>query len=355
MGIRSDVLTILRGGKPDRVPWTIYATQLFRGHTERKLRNKRLGMLRSWPVCQTSTPHVEVETRSIQEDGRQLLLRTYHTPVGSVSEKVASPTSYYGEGSTSKWIVEYMIKSVSDYDVVRFIIEDTVYQEDHEGFARAQRRFGEDGLLLAHMGRCPLQRLLIELAGIERIAMDLYDHPDVVEGLLQVMDERQDEVYRIGVESPAELIWSPDNISTSRTSPQWFERYVLPFYNRHGPMVRAAGKLYVAHMDGPLRGIKHLIAQCDLDVIEAVTPPPMGNVPMTEAQDAWPGKVVWCNFPESLFLQDERVVFDKALELLEHSYSRGGFVLGLTEDFPEDRADGALSAIASAIAKYENG
>jgi len=275
--------------------------------------------------------------------------------VGSVSEKIGFSPSYYNEGYESEWILEHMVKSVSDYDAVRFIIEDTVYQEDHAGFVKAQRRFGEDGLLLARMGRCPLQRLLIELAGVERVVLDLHDHPDVVEGLLQVMEERQNEVYRIGVESPAELIWSPDNISTTRTSPRWFERYILPFYNRHAPMVHEAGKLYVAHMDGSLSGIKHLIARCDLDVIEAVTPPPMGNVPITEAQAAWPDKAIWCNFPESLFLEDDSVIFDKALELLKRAYSRGRFVLGITEDFPEDRMEGALSAIAEAIATYERG
>jgi hypothetical protein len=169
------------------------------------------------------------------------------------------------------------------------------------------------------------------------------------------MEEKQNEVYKIGVESPAELIWSPDNISTSRTSPRWFEKYILPFYNRHAPMVHEAGKLYVAHMDGALSNIKHLIAQCDLDVIEAVTPPPMGNVPLTELQTIWPGKAIWCNFPESLFLGDRSVIYDTALDLLNQVYSKGSFVIGITEDFPEESMEGALSTIADAITSYEKG
>ncbi len=353
MGIGQDVLTVLRGGSPDRVPWTIYAAQLFRGRAERELRNRGLGMLKSWPVCTEKTPNVEVETRSVWENGRMLRRRTYHTPVGSVSEAFTFSPSYVNEGQESEWLTEYMIKDLADYEVVRFIIEDTVHEEDHAGFARAQRRFGDDGLLLARMGRCPIQRLSIQLAGLERVALDLHDHPGVVESLLEALEEKQNEVYRIGIESPAELIWSPDNISTSRTSPRWFERYVLPFYNRHAPMVHDASKLYVAHMDGPLSGIKDLIAQCDLDVIEAVTPPPMGDLPMAEAQAAWPGKAIWCNFPEALFLAEGSVVRDTALELLEQVYSKGRFVLGITEDYPEELMEPALSAIASAIEQYE--
>ncbi|MBM3957430.1 MAG: hypothetical protein FJ313_05195 [Gemmatimonadetes bacterium] len=353
MGIKQDILAVLRGRQPERIPWTIYASQLFRGRAERALRNRGLGILKGCPVCATRTPNVDVETRTFWENGRQLARRTYHTPAGTVSEKVVIAPGYYSEGVVGEWIVEYMIKDVADYEAVRFIVEDTVREPDHDGFARAQARFGDDGLLLANMERCPIQHLSIKLAGLERVALDLHDHPGVVEGLLEAMERKQDETYRIGVDSPAEIIWSPDNISTSRTSPRWFERYVLPFYERHAAMVRDAGKLYVAHMDGRLAAIKHLIARCPLDVIEAVTPPPMGDTPITELQDAWPGKAVWCNFPESLFHEDESVIYEAALDLMRNAYSRGRFILGITEDYPEHRMEPALSAIARAVADYE--
>ena len=353
MGIRQDILTVLRGGQPERIPWTIYAAQLFRGRVERDARNRGLGILRSWPVCSTSTPNVDVQTRTFWQDGKKHALRTYHTPVGSVSEKIAFASGYYNEGQVSEWIIEYMIKDLLDYETVRFIVEDTIHEPDHEGFARAQQRLGDDGLLLASMERCPIQHLSIKLAGLERLAFDLHDEPQVVEGLLDAMEKKQDEIYSIGVESPAELIWSPDNISTSRTSPRWFERYILPFHNRHATAVHDAGKLYVAHMDGALAGIVNLVARTDLDIIEAVTPPPMGDIPITDLQDAWPGKAVWCNFPESLFLEDDSVIYDAALDLMQNAYSRGRFILGITEDFPEDRMEHGLTAIARAIADYE--
>ena len=98
MGIRQDILTVLRGGQPERIPWTIYAAQLFRGRVERDARNKGLGILRSWPVCITSTPNVDVEAHTFWKDGKQYALRTYHTPVGSVSEKIAFASGYYNEG-----------------------------------------------------------------------------------------------------------------------------------------------------------------------------------------------------------------------------------------------------------------
>jgi hypothetical protein len=203
------------------------------------------------------------------------------------------------------------------------------------------------------VGRCLLQRLSIELAGVERLAYDLHDCPKVVEGLLGVMEERQREVYHLAADSPAELIWSPDNISGSRTSARWFERYILPFYNRQAPLLHKRRKLYVAHMDGSLRSLKDLIARSDLDVIEAFTPPPMGDLLIEEAQAAWPGKAIWLNFPESLFFEGRAAVREHTLDLLRRFYSQGCFVPGLTEDMPEDCWREGLLALAEAVRRYQ--
>ncbi len=352
MGIRQEILTVLRGGQSERAPWAIADSLVSRGFAERELRNKGLGLIGKRVTHKESMPHVDVETRSTWENGERTLRRTYHTPVGSISQKVRFGPDYFGQGRDNEWIVEYMVKSVADYDVVRFMIEDTVYEEDHEGFAMAQRRLGDDGVILARMGRSPLQRLSIELAGFERLAIDLNDHTDVVEDLLRVMAERQGEVYRIGVESTAELIWAPDNISTSRLSRTWFERYLLPFYNRYAPMVHEAGKLYLCHVDGFVRGIEHLIARCDLDVIEALTPRPMGDISISEALEAWPDKAVWCNFPESVLLEDDSAVRAATVDLLEQGQARGRFVLGIVENYPEERMEGGLGAITEAVAAF---
>ena len=353
MSIEQDVLAALRGSPPGRVPWTMYGILLPRSDVERAARNAGLGLVRPMGICQVHYPNVEIVERRVQKGDRLFIERTYHTPVGSVSERLRTDSTIYNEGYESQWVVDYMIKALHDYDVVCFIVEDALYEPDYAGYLTARERFGDDIVIPASMGRCPLQRLSIELAGVERLAYDLHDYPEVVEGLLGVMEERQREVYHLAADSPAELIWSPDNISASRTSARWFERYILPFYNRQAPLLHERGKLYVAHMDGSLRGLKDLIARCDLDVIEAFTPPPMGDLPTEEALAAWPGKAIWLNFPESLFFDGYAAVHEQTLDLLRRLYSRGRFVLGLTEDMPEDCWREGLLAMAEAVRRYQ--
>ena len=69
------------------------------------------------------------------------------------------------------------------------------------------------------------------------------------------------------------------------------------------PIVRSAGKLISAHYDGSIRPYLSLLADIDIPIIEAFTPPPMGDLTVAEAKAAWPDKVIWVNFPGSLYLE----------------------------------------------------
>jgi hypothetical protein len=117
-------------------------------------------------------------------------------------------------------------------------------------------------------------------------------------------------------------------------------------------MVHDAGKLFLCHVDGFVRGIEHLIARCDLDVIEALTPRPMGDISISEAQEAWPDKAIWCNFPESVLLEDDSAVRAATADLLKQAQARGRFVLGIVENYPEERMEGGLGAITEAVAAF---
>jgi hypothetical protein len=318
------------------------------------MRNRNLCLARyHGTIYKVSYPHVEIETRQKWENGKPVLSRTYHTPLGSLSERILLDYDHYYQEVTPEWIVDFRIKEKADYDVARFIVEDAVYEQDYEGFLRLRKFYGEDGILFAVMGRSPLQKLSIEWTGLERLVYDLQDHPAVVEDLIQVMTERFDEIYQLAAHSPAEVVWSPDNISTTRTSPHWFKRYCLPFYNRQAPQLHQGGKLYSVHMDGPVGALKDLITECDIDVIDGLVPPPMGDLPLLEAQRAWPDKAIISSFPTSLFYEGRERAFACALEQLKGPYRNGRFVLGFTEDIPEEHLEDGLKTVADAILAFE--
>jgi len=96
-----------------------------------------------------------------------------------------------------------------------------------------------------------------------------------------------------------------------------------------------------------------LIAETKIDVIEAFTPPPMGNLPVSEARAVWKDKVIWCNFPGTLIAtSDAKTIEDYTIKLLKSVAPGENFLLGFTENFPLDRFQVAFGAIAKVLEKY---
>ena len=71
-------------------------------------------------------------------------------------------------------------------------------------------------------------------------------------------------------------------------------------------------------------------------MLPAFTPPPMGDISVSEAKAAWPDKVIWSNFPGCVFLRDRDSIYRFTLDLLADAAPGGRFVLGITEDIPAD-------------------
>ena len=73
------------------------------------------------------------------------------------------------------------------------------------------------------------------------------------------------------------------------------------------------------HMDGRLNVLKDLIAETSIDIIEAVHPPPMGDLPLAEALSLWTDKVIWVGFPGSIYGLGVEATKTHALELLKEA------------------------------------
>jgi hypothetical protein len=101
-------------------------------------------------------------------------------------------------------------------------------------------------------------------------------------------------------------------------------------------------------MDGRLRSLKEAIGSTAMDFVEGFTPPPLGDLSLEEARAAWPDKAIWVNIPGNLFLGDDREVIRALRDLLRQGTAAGGFLLTLTEEFPDPER--SLLLVAEAVA-----
>jgi len=148
--------------------------------------------------------------------------------------------------------VEHPIKSVSDFAVVKFMAEDTVYIPDYETFLEAERNLGADGVVFVWAGCSPLQEMQIELMGYKTFAISLYKYPKESESLLMALEKRADKCYRIIAESPAEVVNRTDNINSEIVSADLFEKYITPFHSKQSEVSHKKDKVLEDHMDGKL-------------------------------------------------------------------------------------------------------
>ncbi len=128
-----------------------------------------------------------------------------------------------------------------------------------------------------------------------------------------------------------------------------FEQYVVPLYNEAAEVFHRHGKLLGAHLDGNNRRWAQAVAESGLDYVEAFTPAPDTDMTLAEALAAWPGKLLWINFPSSVHLASPETIEQTTRELIETAAPGNRFLLGITEDVPEDRWQENLLVIARVI------
>lgn len=346
MDVYSRVICVLNGGIPDRIPILIYSNHLPRGRFEREVRNMGLGLDVRCSVYKAYMPNVRVEERRSGD----YVYTIYHTPKGRLSMTTRVGLRFQLPGGS--WVVEHPVKSVEDIEALKYMIRDTVYEPSYDEYLQLKKDLEGDGVVTVGADYTPLMKLIVRYMGFRNFALILMKKPDVIDDLVREIDEKYEEMYRVIADSPAEIVRIGDNIDGRLISPKLFEKYCLPYYNKYSSILKARGKKVISHMDGRLKTLKNLIAKTELDAIEAFTPPPGGDLPVSEARVAWSGKVIWMNFPEAIFLRSPEDIEAYALNLLEEIAPGSGFILSITEDVHPDHLKKGLGILVETVYKY---
>ena len=174
----------------------------------------------------------------------------------------------------------------------------------------------------------------------------MYLEKELLEELMQILEERLLEQLDYALQSKAKLLWLPDNVTCDLTPPDAFNRYCVPYYNKLGRQCKKYGKILVVHLDGKLKGLKDLIAQADFDVVDSFSLPEVsGDLPITEAIESWPTKVINPSFPASLCRKSPAEIHEYLEKLSESIGGQTPFMIQISEDIPIDTYDNVLPAV----------
>jgi hypothetical protein len=347
--IRDRAMEALTWGEPDYVPWMPK-----KGHTPRDPRILegllKAGMGIAYPVSvfKTSTPNVTSETETLGDYS----VTTYKTPLGEVTQKtrINLPSEEGERGDT--WVVERMIKGAEDYRVVKFMIEDEVCKPAYTGLEGRMKEVADHGVLQVGTGYTPLMQLIVNYMGFRRFVLELKRRREKVEELMEAIDLRMRERMKIVARAPPRIVNVGDNIDGLMVNPVLFRRYCIPYYQSYTEILHSGNKIAQSHMDGRLKCLKGLLPETGLDVIEAFTPPPIGDLGLKEARDSWGEELaIWVNIPEVIFYRASEGIRDFVRDLLTQASPGRGLVLGITETVPPAQRDRGLEAITQTVMK----
>jgi hypothetical protein len=286
-----------------------------------------MGMCWTRPCAVEKMHGVEVIERRGSSSGQSLVHITYSTPVGSVSvteKREPGVGQWHAQRSwkdVSPWQTERLIKDPDDYRVVQYLVENTEYIADYFPIEQATDWLGDEGVVLTSLPHSPMQTLMIDWVGSEggKFYYDLADYPDLVEELYHALCRSREPLHEIAARAPAPIVLCGDNVDGFLVSPNLFEKYFVPVYESQAKLIHAQDRLMAVHMDGRLDALKRLIAGTSIDIVEAVHPPPMGDLSIGEALAAWPDKAVWVGFPGSVYVHGSTATRAYALDLLRNA------------------------------------
>ena len=252
------------------------------------------------------------------------------------------------------WPVHF-VKSWRDLKPLRYMFEHTHYEPDYQLAADRYDLIGDNGIVLCYLPRSPFMVTTVLLAGITTVSYSIADAPEEFDETMAVMTQNLDIASEIAVNSPAECLMIPDNISSEVVGKRLYHKYVRPFHEKWVKRIRDAGKISTVHVDGTLKGLVREISEVGFDFLEALTHHPVGDIPMEDLKNWVDEKtIIWGGIPGVYFsdvISDED--FDAfVIQILETMTSEPRYVLGVADQVPPHSRWERIARVRTLVEMY---
>ena len=363
---RERVLAVLNKRQPDQLPWladfaywihsmetcgtlpTQYRNTYLDNGLQKMHRDYGAGFyLQGSQPFKATARDCEIKVRT---DG-DITVKSIQTPVGQLRE-----VSQYSQMSFSQGITEHLIKDIDDLKIYLWLTQHTEYTPDYAFAAQRYETVGDNGIVLCYTPKSPLMDLVALYSGVENVTYMEADEPEEFAAILGELEEQYDEACRLAVESPAECIMIPENISSECVAP-FYQNYMKRYHQKWTARIRGAGKHSFVHQDGTVRGlITQLSKESHFDVIEAVTPLPAGDVEIAEVAGLVDDTtIIWGGIPGGMFNEhscsDEE--FDRhVIRCIQVMTSAPRYVLGVADQIVPGSSTRRVKRVRELVDRY---
>lgn len=360
---RERILAILKGEQPDQVPWCGDLDYWANSLITRGL--KSIDFIKSdnyiqWHrelgvgfYLQGYFPYRQIYERCEVKEWNEghKRFKEIITPVGAVRECWEYIPTSFSEGP-----IEHFMKSEEDIPVMKFIYENSRFEPDYDFAYKRKQQVGDQGVVLCYLPKSPFMHLLALEAGVMSVTMAALTTPDEFQDLLDTMKKAFDQAAQIAIDSPAEVLMIPENLSSEMVGPELFELYMYDYQKEWTSKIREAGKYSFIHIDGTLGGLIRQEASVGFSVLEALTPHPVGDLKFEDLSDfvGDSKSILWGGIPGVYFtdcVSNEE--FERHVKhVLSIMVKEPRYVLGVADQVPPDGLESRVRRVAELVNEF---
>ena len=347
MSLRTDIECALDGGTPERTPLTVcdwllfhqqkidiredHVTELLRVCLQapewQRLLDRGLGICHHVPVIRAIEHGVRTVRKTRHEGSARYDVVRKETPIGAIQMVTCNG-----------WHHEPWIKEPGDYEVQRWIIQNTELLPNDDAYDRALNLVGHRGVVIqtghgCWQSRSPAMRINVDMAGTQQFCLDVALAEEALSVLYEELKRQFLAEVAMIAKMPGRYVKWLENLTISMLGPRRYADMLVNVYCEAMPIYVQAGKRVMVHYDGALQVIADQIAQAPFDCVESLTEPPEGDLLYDECRRLWPDKVLWGNINVDLYARGEAVLKQSVRDKC-HRAGRRAFLLEISEDLP---------------------
>lgn len=298
---------------------------------------------------------VKVEQRKYAEGDFTAVERTFHTPAGTLSDRILVAPSGREFGVTPNPVrTEHLVKSPADLPALRYVL--APINTNYDFLAPLVREVGDRGLISVVV-RCALDHNAGHARDMQDLMVDYYDDRPFFDECIALFHQRSLAQIKAALEGGAECIfgtWYFASLSAG-WSPAIFAEVFVPLIREHVELTHKYGAIYDYYDDGRLAGSMEMIAATGVDVLETCTPPPTGDFDLALAKRTIGGRTTLKGYIDLLHVVKDGTPasIDAAVRAaMEIGKPGGGFIIGSSDSFREGTPRENLEAYFAAGKKY---
>jgi len=298
-------------------------------------------------------------TLEVQDDGPcRIFKRRFDTPAGPLSQVLRMPKPgrmEYGLGPNPVHL-EHLVKGPDDLDRMQYLVPDPRNFRIAPSLETMEERVGDRGVVLVTI-RSPLDHQAGAARAVEDLMVDYYEDRKFFDRMMAIWFQKMMAETKAVLERGAKIIFSSWYYASLSVgwSPKMFRELFLPMIKAHVELVHSYDALYDYYDDGKCMGIVDMMKEAGVDVLETLTPPPVGDVDLAEVKRRIGDKVCLKGYGDLLYvikMGTPEAVERMVRTAMEIAAPGGGFIFGTSDGIREGTPRENLRTYFDAARKY---